>query len=212
MTSRPELSGADSAGCARAAVRGLVAMGLVGVGGCATLDPAVPFRLPDNDWSVGLVGGVAWDERESLLDGGPLAGVEVGWLDDVFGVHGGLRVQGEGRTARVTATAEVTAWYLLLFGLGVRTGFAPPESERDLSSAAPESARGREVPRWATDLTLLVALPIPLWKDCVGRTGALVLAPYARPGIRITGGDPDPDDLRGFHEIGVMLRWSSFAF
>jgi len=185
---------------------------VAGLGACATIDPAVPFRLPDDDWSVGLVGGVVWDERESPLTGGPLGGVEVGWLDDVFGVHGGLRVQGEGRTARVTATAEVSAWYLAVFGLGVRAGYAPAESVRELSSAAPDSARGVAVSRWATDLTLLVALPIPVWKDCVDRTGALVLAPYVRPGIRITGGDPDPDDLRGFHEVGLMLRWTSFAF
>ena len=110
-----------------------------------------------------------------------------------------MRVHHEGRGERVSGLVEATVWYVLLFGMGVRAGGLVNDA-------------GPEVPEVAVDLTFLLALPIPLWKDCNTRLGALVLAPYARPGFRMTGNDPDPDDVRSFHEVGLTLRWTSFAF
>ena len=169
------------------------------IAGCASVDPAVPYRLPDNDWALGVSLATAWDEAETPISGGPLVGIDASYLDDVFGLHAGVRVHNEGRGERVSGLVEVSAWYLLMFGLGVRAG--------ELVNDA-----GPGVPEVAVDITFLVALPIPLWKDCSSRIGALVLAPYARPGFRLTGNDRDPDDIRGFHEIGLTLRWTSFAF
>jgi hypothetical protein len=159
----------------------------------------VPYRLPDDDWALGVTLATVWDEDDDPLTGGGLVGLDAAWLDDVFGLHGGVRIQHEGRGERLSGLLEVSAWYVFLFGAGVRAGAT-------LTQAGPD------VPGTAVDLTLLLALPIPLWKDCAERTGALVIAPYARPGFRLTGRDPDPDDIRGFHELGVMLRWTSFAF
>jgi len=166
---------------------------------CASLDPAVPYRLPDNDWALGISLASAWDEAESPISGGPLVGIDASYLDDVFGLHSGVRVHHEGRGERVSGLVEATVWYVLLFGMGVRGGGLVNDA-------------GPGVPDVAFDLTFLIALPIPLWKDCNTRVGALVLAPYARPGFRMTGNDPDADDIRGFHEVGITLRWTSFAF
>jgi len=171
----------------------------VGCGSFGAIDPAVPYRVPDGDWALGVTVATAWDEAASPVDGGGLIGVDVAWLEHVFGLHAGVRVQHEGKGERLSGLVEATAWYVLLFGVGARAGWMVSDG-------------GPEVPDAAFDLTLLIALPIPLWKDCADRTGALVIAPYARPGFRLTDGDPDPDDVRGFHELGLMLRWSSFSF
>ncbi len=171
----------------------------VALAACGTFDPAVPYRLPDADWALGVSVATAWDEAQSPIDGGPLVGVDASLLDDVFGLHAGVRVHTEGRGQRVSGLVEASVWYLVALGAGVRAGWLVSEA-------------GPEVPDFALDITLLLAAPIPLWKDCQGRAGALVIAPYVRPGFRLTGNDPDPDDLRGFHELGVTLRWTSFAF
>jgi len=180
------------------------------VGACASFDPAVPYRLPDADWALGVSLATAWDEAETPITGGPLVGIDGSYLDDVFGLHAGVRVHHEGRGERVSGLVEATVWYVLLFGMGVRAGGLV--NDAGLRTDAEGGTEGLDVPRVAVDLTFLVALPIPLWKDCNGRIGALVLAPYARPGFRMTGNDPGPDDIRGFHEVGLSLRWTSFAF
>lgn len=181
------------------------ALGLasLALAGCASFDPAVPYRLPDDDWAVGVSGAVVWDESESPLTGGPLGGLDVSYLDDVFGLHAGLRLQHEGRGERLAGLVEATAWYVLELGAGLRYGGMVSDAGVDAGEAVPDRA---------LDLTFIVALPIPVWRDCVDRAGALVIAPYARPGLRLTGGDPDADDVRGFHEIGITVRWTSFAF
>lgn len=189
-------------GAARRGARGpLLSFVLVslGCGSLGSVDPAVPYRVPDGDWALGVTVATAWDESASPVDGGGLLGVDVGWLEHVFGLHAGMRIQHEGKGERLSGLVEATAWYVLLFGVGARAGWMVSDG-------------GPGVPDAAFDVTLLVALPLPLWKDCRERSGALVIAPYARPGFRLTGGDPDPDDVRGFHELGLMLRWSSFAF
>ena len=161
---------------------------------CATLDPAVPMRLPEHDLAVGLSGGVVYDERGDHGSFGALGGADVGYLHDVWGVHVGLRVQREGDAERLSVLVEGTVWYGFLFGLGTRFGWLVTDTDPILA-----------IPHQAVDLTFLLALPIPIG-------GHFVVAPYARPGLRLTGGDPDPDDVRGFHEVGLMLRWTSFAF
>ncbi len=185
---------------------------------CGTFDPAVPMSLPDDDYAVGISTGLAWDEAADVLAFGAsrgsqgVVGLDVGYLDSVFGLHGGLSLHGELATERLSVRFEATAWYGLLFGLGTRVGWLvgdPTPYELSAPSRIPEPAAT------SVDLTALVALPIPLWSDCEGRAGALVIAPYARPGLRLSGaadGTHHEDTIRGFHEVGLMLRWSSFAF
>lgn len=173
----------------------LCSAGSVGVvGACATLDPAVPMRLPHHDVALGISGGAVYDERGDRASFGHLIGFDAGYLDDVWGVHVGLRTQHEGDAERLSFLVEGTVWFGALFGLGVRAGWLVTDSNPLFA-----------VPRQAVDLTFLLAVPIPLGDH-------FVVAPYARPGFRLTGGDPDPDDLRGFHEFGLMLRWTSFGF
>ncbi|MFO0750200.1 MAG: hypothetical protein U1F43_31710 [Myxococcota bacterium] len=167
------------------------------VAGCGTFggfDPPVPMRLPDDDWALGVSTAVVWDESKAIDQGDGLVGVDASWLDGVWGLHAGLRVHGDGLYTRVGGLVEATGWYIVMLGLGTRFGWTT-------DGAHP-----------ATDLTFLVALPIPVWKDCVGRSGSIVVAPYARPGFRLTGNDRDPDDIRGWHEVGITVRWTSYAF
>ncbi|MCC6624102.1 MAG: hypothetical protein IT385_22795 [Deltaproteobacteria bacterium] len=163
---------------------------------CAsTIDPDVPLLTPDSDWVVGVSGGVIWDESEPLDQGEGLGGVDVGWLDGVWGLHAGVRLHGEGTRSRVGLLAEATAWYGVILGLGTRVGFA---------TSGPVGP--------AVDLTLLLALPIPIIQDCADREWTVLLVPYARPGFRLTGGDADADDVRGVHELGVSVRFTTFGF
>jgi len=185
---------------------------------CGTIDPAVPMSLPDDDYAIGISSGLAWDEAADVFAVGAsrgsqgVVGLDVGYLDSVFGLHGGLSMHGELATERLSVRLEATAWYGLLFGLGARVGWLvgdPTPYELSGPSQIPEPDAT------SVDLTALIALPIPLWSDCEGRAGALVLAPYARPGLRLTGaadGTHREDTIRGFHEVGLMLRWSSFSF
>jgi hypothetical protein len=184
---------------------------------CGTLDPAVPMRLPDNDYIVGLSTGLVWDEAADPLAIGkgrgsrPVWGLDAGWLDGVFGLHGGVTVHHELEAERLGLRLEATAWYGIVLGLGARVAWSVSDPTPD------ELAYERPVPPPAdqtVDLTMLIAVPIPIWKDCEGRRGALVLAPYARPGLRLTAPDGarQDDELRGFHEVGLTLRWTSFAF
>jgi len=184
---------------------------------CGTVDPAVPMSLPDNDYAIGLSSGLAWDEAADVFAVGAargsqgVVGLDVGYLDSIFGLHGGLSLHGELATERLSLRVEATAWYGLLFGLGARVGWLVGDPTPYELSAPPKIP---EPDHTSVDLTALLALPIPLWSDCEGRAGALIIAPYARPGLRLTGaadGTPRADTIRGFHEVGLMLRWSSFA-
>ena len=165
--------------------------------GCASFDPGVPTRLPDADWAVGASLGVTWDEAKDPLRGGGLVGVDASFLEDVFGLHAGLRLQREGRGTRLSGLVEATAWYLVLFGVGARVGGLVADA-------------GEDIPERTAELTFLFALPIPVWRDCLERRGALVVMPYARPGLRFLGGREDR--IRGVHELGISLRWTSFSF
>lgn len=184
---------------------------------CGTLDPAVPMRLPDDDYMVGLSAGLAWDEAADplVLRAGrgsqPSVGLDVSWLDGIFGLHGGLSAHGELEATRISLSAEATAWYGAAFGLGVRIGWLTSDPQ----PYVPAYPRPVPVPADpSVDITALLAVPIPIWTDCEGRSGALVLAPYVRPGLRLTppDGARRDDTLRGFHEVGLTLRWTSFTF
>jgi len=174
--------------------------------GCALIgggDYAVPLHLPDNDWAVGVSGAVVWDESTAIDQGKGLVGLDASWLDGVWGVHAGVRYHAErGGIQRVGGLLEATGWYGVMFGLGVRVGVAVEGLDDAPSETHPS--------RTAVDLTALIALPIPVWKQ--HDVGAIVVLPYVRPGYRITGNDKDPDDIRGFHELGVSVRWTSFSF
>lgn len=169
---------------------------LVGpLSGCALVggpDAIVPDRLPDGDWALGASAGVVWDEARAIDLGDPLVGVDASWLDGVWGLHAGLRVHGEGRETRLGGLLEATGWYGVMLGVGTRVGWT-------LRGAHP-----------AVELTALLALPIPVWR-CATGGGSVYVAPYARPGFRL-GRDHDleGDAVRGFHEVGLTVRWTSF--
>jgi len=174
---------------------GPVALALA-LGACAsTIDPDAPLLTPDSDWIVGASAAVIWDETEPVGQGEALGGLDVGWIDGLVGVHAGLRVHGEGTRTRVGALVEGTVWYGVVLGLGARVGFA---------TSGPVGP--------AVDLTILLALPIPIIQDCADRAWTVLLVPYARPGFRLTGGDRDADDVRGVHELGVSVRFTTFGF
>jgi hypothetical protein len=158
------------------------------------------MRLPSNDFAVGIDAALIYGDDDGL-DLGPLTGFEVSWLDGLYGLHGGFSVHPEADVARVSFRAEATLWYVALFGVGLRTGSLTGRAwDKELALPAPTRP-----PTFATDLTALVALPLALWRR--EGEGAAVLLPYVRPGLRAS-----QDGLSGVHELGLMLRWTSYSF
>ncbi|TNF35010.1 MAG: hypothetical protein EP329_06660 [Deltaproteobacteria bacterium] len=158
------------------------------------IDYPVHLPLPDWDVAVGLTGGVAFDEVGGVSHTGALASVDLGLLDGVLGLHLGLRTHREGESWRVGGLVELTAWYVVLLGVGCRFGHM-------VESGGPDVADDE------VGLTVLVGIPFPLARLDEGRAGSLVLMPFARPGLRFDGGQ-----VEGFHEVGLSLRWTSFGW
>ncbi|MFT7581153.1 MAG: hypothetical protein ACI9MR_002827 [Myxococcota bacterium] len=163
----------------------------------STAAHAMPARLslPDWDVSIGVSTGVAFDETGTTGHIGALFGVDVGLLHDVFGLHAGIRTHREGLDWRLGGYVEATAWYVLLLGLGVRFG----EMLADGGDGVPDTEVG---------LTVLVAAPFSIARLDEGRDGSLIIVPYIRPGLRFVGAE----DIVGFHEVGLMVRWSSWGW
>lgn len=181
-------------------VRWAAALALVATLGLAprpslAVDPSANLPLPSWDVAVGLTGGVAFAEVDSSKQTGALVGVDVGLLEGVLGLHLGLRTHREGHAQRLGGLVEFTAWYVVLLGIGCRFG----------AMLAPG---GPDAPDTEVGLTFLIAAPFPIARFDGGRDGALVLAPFARPGLRFAGGG----EVTGFHEVGLMVRWTSFGF
>ncbi len=160
----------------------------------AVVDYPASIALPDWDISVGLLGGVAFGES-TRGNVGWLSGVEVGVHDGVIGLQTGLHLYREGEAERLAWSVEATAWYVLLFGIGFRAGGMLDDG-------------GRDVPQTETALTVSAALPFALWRIDDGAAGTLVVAPVGRVGFRIFDGG----QVRGHHEVGLMLRWTSFGW
>jgi hypothetical protein len=181
----------------RAFVGALALVAALSSAPAARAEIAYPVRmaLPDWDLAVGLTGGVAFDENDERRGVGFLAGVDVGVLDNVWGLHLGLRTAREGAGQRVGGLVELTGWYVVMLGLGVRFG-------------AMASDGGPDVPDSEIGATVLLAVPFPLFRVDEGRGGSFVLAPFARPGLRFLG----DGEVAGYHEVGVMLRWTSFGW
>lgn|GEM_PF-1829801 len=171
-----------------------VTLALAVSGPASAVEYPVHMSLPDWDLAVGLTGGVAFDERGGVSHTGVLAGLDLSLLDGVLGLHLGVRTHREGYSWRVGGLAEVTAWYVVLVGVGCRFGHM-------VDSGGP-GVRDSEV-----GLTVLVGVPFPLARLDEGRAGSLVLMPFARPGFRFDG-----DGVAGFHEVGLSLRWTSFGW
>lgn len=161
----------------------------------AEVDYRSDLDLPHLDVAVGLSAGVAFDEDASRRSTGALGGVDVSLLHGFFGAHLGLRAHPEGGSVRLGAVAEVSWWYLVLLGAGVGVGALAGDG-------------GPRVPRSAVALTFLVGIPFPVARLDDGAAGSLVLVPYGRPGLRFLA----DGDIAGFHEVGLMLKWSSFGF
>jgi len=151
--------------------------------------PSSDLPLPQTDLAIGLVGGAAFGELRGQR--GALVGADVGLLHGVLGVHLGVRTFPEGRGQRFGVLAELTVWYVVLLGVGVRHDVMVSGEDRLL----PEAPWG---------VTFLIAVPFPIAR--LGG-GALLVAPYARPGARFVS-----DGVSGFHEAGLMVRWTSFGF
>ncbi len=162
----------------------------------AAIDYPVVMDLPDWDVAIGLSGGLAFGESGRARHRGALVGLDVGLLQGVAGLHLGVRGWREGWGWRLVGSLEATVWYVGLFGVGVSYGAMGGEG-------------GPDVPDEAVALTFLIAAPVLLSRlGDDGDAGALVLAPYGRPGLRFEQGG----GLRGHHEVGLMLRWTSFGY
>lgn len=170
-------------------------LALAPVGAARAVDYPTVLPLPSWDLTVGLTGGVAFGEARSGGAPGLLAGVDVGLLEGVLGLHVGLRTHREGFAQRVGGLVEATVWYVVMLGAGVRFGHMLDDG-------------GPGVPEDEVGLTVLVAAPFPVWRVDGGAGGAFVVAPFFRPGLRFLG----EGAWEGYHEVGVMLRWTSFGF
>ncbi len=185
----------------------LVALLALVLSSCSALEPRpddLPMHLPSNDFAFGIDTGLIWGDDDGLQLA-PSAGLEVSWLDGAYGLHGGVAFHPEADVARVAVRAEATVWYAALFGVGLRAG---PLTRRPWDRELAEPAPTRP-PAFATDLTALMALPLAVWRR--EGQGAFVVLPYVRPGLRLGGGTRD-GATSGIHELGLMLRWTTYAF
>ena len=163
----------------------------------AHAEDAWPIHLtfPHHDWAMGLSGAAAFSEHggEKLTEA--LFGVDASYLHDLFGVHLSLRVQTEGDAFRVGALLEASVWYLVMFGVGASVGWLTD----DVTGPNPETLPAVHV---------MVGIPFPLFNLDEGVGGTVVGMPYVRPMIRFLGGE----EIAGFFELGVMLKWTSFRY
>ena len=174
----------------------LVAIGLVlGLAPAthAEFDWPLGAHLPHHDMAVGVTGGVAFGEADGRAAITGAAGLDLSYLHGVFGAHLSLSAFPERTGVRVQPLAEVTFWYVALFGAGVSV--APMVGE------VPDG-----VPATAVALHALLALPIPLWSP--DGSGTFVIVPFARPGLRLG----PRSAVTGHHTVGLMLKWTSFGF
>ncbi len=160
----------------------------------AEVDYRPDLALPQWDWAVGVSGGLAFGEDGSQRSMGALGAVDLSLLHGFFGAHLSLRAHPEGSSVRLGAVAEVSWWYLVMVGAGVGVG-------------AMADHGGPKVPPTTVTVTFVVGVPFLLTRLEDGEAGAIVLVPYGRPGLRIGG-----RDLAGFHEAGLMLKWTTYGF
>ena len=175
-----------------ASVGSLVLFLVVSPGASAEVNWPTSMDLPHHDLSLGLLSGAAFGEGRGSASQGALFGVEAGWHHGVLGTQLGIRGQREGQATRLTGTLEVTAWYMVSLGAGIRLG----------SMLEPG---GPGVPDREAALTLFVGAPIPLWAS---PDGAWILMPFVRPGVRLN----DPEGISGHHELGLGVRWTSYGW
>jgi len=161
----------------------------------AEFDWPATLALPDNDYALGISGGVAFGEELRGATTGWLVGLDASWLEGLLGIHGGLRVHREGFAHRLSGYAEVTVWYLVMIGVGTHFG-------------AMLGNGGDDVDDTVVALHGYFGVPIPLARFDDGNYGTLVLVPYARPGMRFV----EEGKVVGYHEAGISLRWTSFGF
>ena len=162
--------------------------------GRAEVDWPVRIALPRMDLAVGATAGVAFDAGLNRGRSGVLGGVRLSLLHDALGAHITAHTHREGQGVRVGIGAEITCWYLALFGLGV-------------SREGIQGEPGAETPDQVTTLTMLLAVPIPLWRTG-GTGGTWVLMPYMRPGWRLA----EDGATVVYHHAGVTLGWTSYGF
>lgn len=178
----------------------LVAIGLV-LGAAtpahAEIDWPLSATLPQHDVAVGLTGGVAFSESSRVTSVAGAGGVDLSYLHGVFGAHLSLSAFPERTGVRLQPLAEVTLWYVGLFGAGV--------SVAPMLGKVPD-----DVPATAVALHTLLGFPIPLWSP--GGSGAgnggFFIVPFARVGLRLG----PRRDVAGHHTVGIMLKWTSFDF
>lgn len=178
----------------------LVAMSFLLLGAPPThaeVDWPLSATLPQHDIAVGLTGGVALGEGDGPARVVGAGGLDVSYLHGTFGAHLSLSVFPERTGIRIQPLAEVTLWYVALFGAGV--------SVSPMVGDVPD-----DVPATAVALHVLLGFPIPLWssRDSEREAGALFLVPFARPGLRLG----PQRSIEGHHTMGMMLKWTSFAF
>ena len=148
--------------------------------------------MPEHDITVGISGGVNFGEKARAAHRGPSLGVSLGYHHDFLGVQLEVGGRREGMTSQVGGSVDIMFWYLALVGGGVTYWKSLSTSHSD-------------IPATAWGVSGFVGIPIPLAR--LG-SGALVLVPYARPGLRFAA----TDNVQGHHEAGLRLSWSTFDF
>ena len=167
----------------------------VATGARAEVDLPAVMRGPDLDIAVGLAGGVGFSETLDRSTTGPVGGVDLSLLDGAFGLHGAFRLSTEGHGMRFNSVIEISWWYVVMLGVGGGVGIMTEDGGPDLADVV-------------GSMTMLIAVPFPVLRLSEGSCGAIVLMPYVRPGLRFHGADA----ITGFHEAGLMVKWTSYGF
>ena len=183
----------------RATCVAAIALCLLGTAGDARAEFDWPLMsaLPDHNIALGISGGLAFSEDHGRGSMGLALGLDLSYLHGPLGVHLSLNTFRERTGWRVQPMGEVSIWYVALFGVGVSV--APMVGE--LPSDAPAAP---------VALHALLGFPIPILSlgEADDAGGALVLVPFARPGLRLG----ERGAVTGHHTVGVMLKWTSFSF
>ncbi len=158
------------------------------------------IALPDSDVALGLSGGVGSVEPWGRRTTGPHTSLDLSWLDGLWGLHASLSGQREGQSWRAGATLEATYWYVLLVGIGVGHGRMVDEG-------------GPGIADRTSRLSILLGAPFVvarLGASEASGAGALALAPWVRPWVRLAGAQGR--EARGGMHAGLSLRWTSYRF
>ena len=162
----------------------------------AEFDWPVQAELPIHDVALGFSGGVTFGQSGERSNLAGIGGLEFSYLHGVFGAHLSLAAYPERTGLRLQPLMELSFWYVAMLGAGLSV--SPLLGER------PE-----DVEETVVTFHVLIGIPIPLWRDgSEDAAGTFCLIPFARPGLRIQ----EAGEVEEQHTLGLMLKWTSYAF